>query len=58
MTFYWYSCPRCKRTISTALDRAEIWCLPCGKMMHRPKDEPVSKERTPAIETPLFGRRT
>jgi DNA-directed RNA polymerase subunit RPC12/RpoP len=56
MTFFWYSCPKCKRTISTALAHAELYCIPCGKVMQRPKDEASIKKETPAIETPLFGR--
>ncbi len=56
MTFYWYRCPKCKKTVSTPLDRAELWCIPCGRRM-KMTDDPTPTP-TPQMETPLFGRRT
>ncbi len=53
MTFFWYVCPKCKKTVSTPLDRAELWCIPCGRRM-KVTDDPTPPP-TPQMETPLFG---
>jgi DNA-directed RNA polymerase subunit RPC12/RpoP len=54
MDFYWYRCPKCGTTVSTPLERAELWCIRCGKRMRQPKAP--EQEVTPSVEAPLFEK--